>query len=54
MCNDRDPSKINDNVKNKIKWKNSIYKNYKRNGKKTEDCELSLYLKLRLYLKFLD
>ena len=39
-CDDRDPSWINDNIKNKIKWKNSMYKNYKRNGKKTEDCEL--------------
>ena len=24
----------------KIKWKNSIYKNYKRNRKKAEDYEL--------------
>ena len=40
MCNDRDPPWINDNIKNKIKWKNSMCKNYKRNGKKTEDCEL--------------
>ena len=39
-CDDRDPPWINDNIKNKIKWKNSMYKNYKRNGKKTEDCEL--------------
>ena len=33
-CDDRDPPWINDNIKNKIKWKNSMYKNYKRNGKK--------------------
>ena len=39
-CDDRDPPWINDNVKNKIKWKNSMHKNYKRNGKKTEDYEL--------------
>ena len=34
MCDDRDPPWINDNVTNKIRWKNSMYKNYKRNGKK--------------------
>ena len=39
-CDDRDPTWINDNIKSKIKWKNSTYKNYKRNGKKTEDYEL--------------
>ena len=39
-CDDRDPPWINDNIKNKIKWKNSMYKNYKRNGIKTEDYEL--------------
>ena len=39
-CDDRDPPWINDNIKNKIKWKNSMYKNYKRNSKKTEDYEL--------------
>ena len=33
-CDDRDPPWINDNIKNKIKWKNVMYKNYKRNGKK--------------------
>ena len=33
-CDDRDPPWINDNVKNKIIWKNSMYKNYKRNSKK--------------------
>ena len=40
MCDDRDPPWINDNIKNKIRRKNSMYKNYKRNGKKTEDYEL--------------
>ena len=39
-CDDRDPPWINDNIKNKIRWENSMYKNYKRNGKKTEDYEL--------------
>ena len=39
-CDDRDPPWINDNIKNKIKWKNSMYKNYKRNGQKIEDYEL--------------
>ena len=39
-CDNRDPPWINDNIKNKIKWKNSMYKNYKRNDKKTEDYEL--------------
>ena len=39
-CDDRDPPWINDIIKDKIKWKNSMYKNYKRNGKKTEDYEL--------------
>ena len=39
-CDGRDPPWINDNIKNKIKWKNSMYKNYKRNGKKTEENEL--------------
>ena len=38
-CDDRDPPWINDNIKNKIRWKNSIYKSYKRNGKRTEDYE---------------
>ena len=38
-CDDRDPPWINDNIKNKIRWENSMYKNYKRNGKKTEDYE---------------
>ena len=33
-CDDRDPPWINDNIKNKIKWKNNMYKNYKRNSKK--------------------
>ena len=33
-CDDRDPPWINDNIKNKIRWKNSMYKNYKGNGKK--------------------
>ena len=37
---DRDSRWINDNIKNKIKWKNSMYKNYYRNGKKPEDYEL--------------
>ena len=36
-CDDRDPPWINYNIKIKIRWKNSMYKNYKRNGKKTED-----------------
>ena len=31
---DRDPTWINDNIENKIRWKNSMYKNYKRNGQK--------------------
>ena len=39
-CDDRDPPWINDNIKNEIKWKNSMDKNYKRNSKKTEDYEL--------------
>ena len=39
-CDDRDLPWINDNIKNKIKWKSRMYKNYKRNGKKTEDYEL--------------
>ena len=39
-CDDRDPSWINDKKKNKVKWKNIMYKNYKRNGKKTEKYEL--------------
>ena len=38
-CDGRDPPWINDNIKNKIRWKNSIYKSYKRNGKRTEDYE---------------
>ena len=33
-CDDIDPLWIKDNIKNKIKWKNSMYQNYKRNGKK--------------------
>ena len=40
MCDDRDPPWINDNIKNKIRWKNSMHKNCKRNGKKTEDYDL--------------
>ena len=39
-CDDRDPPWINDNIKNKIRRKNSMYKNYKRNGEKTDDYEL--------------
>ena len=39
-CDDRDPPRINNNIKNKIIWKNSMYKNYERNDKKTEDYEL--------------
>ena len=39
-CDDRDPPGINNNIKNKIIWKNSMYKNYKRNDKKIEDYEL--------------
>ena len=39
-CDTRDPPWINDNIKNKIRWKNSIYKNYKRNSNKTEDYDL--------------
>ena len=30
----RDQPWINDNKKIKIRWKNSMYKNYERNGKK--------------------
>ena len=30
---DRDPPWINDDIKNKIKRENSMFKNYKRNGK---------------------
>ena len=30
---DKDPLWVNDDIKNKFKWKNSVYKNYKRNGK---------------------
>ena len=44
ICDDRDTSWINDNIKSKLKWKNSMYKNYKRNGKKTEDCKLLVKL----------
>ena len=29
---DRGPTWINDNIENKIRWKNSMYKNCKRNG----------------------
>ena len=39
-CDYRDPPWINDNIKNKIKWKNSMHKNYKRNDKKNEEYEL--------------
>ena len=49
-CDDRDPPWINDNIKNKIKWKNSMYTNYKRNGQKTEDYELLV----KAVLKFLN
>ena len=49
-CDDRDPVWINDNIKNKIKWKNSMYKNYKRNGKKLR----TTINWSRLYLKFLN
>ena len=38
-CDGRDPPWINNNIKSKISWKNSMYKNYKRNGKKAEDYE---------------
>ena len=33
-CDDRDSSWIIDNIKAEIKWKNSMYKSYKRNSKK--------------------
>ena len=36
-CDDRDPPWINYNIKINIRWKNSMYKNYIRNGKKTDD-----------------
>ena len=49
-CDDRDPPWINDIIKDKIKWKNSMYKNYKRNGKKTKGTSYWS----RLYLKFLN
>ena len=39
-CDTRDPPWINDNIKNKIRWKNSMYKNYKRSSNKTEDYDL--------------
>ena len=39
-CDARDPPWINDNIKNKIRWKNSMYKNYKRSSNKTEDYDL--------------
>ena len=39
-CDGRDPPWINNNIKSKISWKNSMYKNYKRNGKKAEDYKL--------------
>ena len=39
-CDDREPPWINDNIKTKIRRKNSMYKNYKRNGKNTEDYKL--------------
>ena len=39
-CDERDSPWINDNIKNKIRRKSSMYKNYKRNGKKIEDYEL--------------
>ena len=35
-CDDRDPTWINVNIKNKIKRKNSMYKLYKRTGKKVK------------------
>ena len=38
-CDDGDPPWINDNIKNKIRWKNNMHKNYKRNAKK-EDYKL--------------
>ena len=28
-CDDRNPPWVNDKIKNKMKWKNSMYKNYK-------------------------
>ena len=34
MCDDRGPPWTNDNIKNKIRWKSSMYKNYRRNGNK--------------------
>ena len=33
-CDDRDSPWINDNIKNKIKWKNSMNKEFKRNANK--------------------
>ena len=30
MSDDRDPPWINDHIKIKLKWKNSIYKNYEK------------------------
>ena len=58
MCDDRDTSSINDNIKSKLKWKNSMYKNYKRNGKKKlrtasywSSYWTASYLKFLNYLK---
>ena len=42
-CDDRDPPWINEFVKNKIKWKNKIYKDYVKNGRTEND-----YFKLQI------
>ena len=32
-CDNRDPSQMNEFIKNDIKWKNTIYKDYIKNGR---------------------
>ena len=39
-CDDRDPPWINEEVKNFIRFRNEIYKNYVRNGRTTSDYDL--------------
>ena len=42
-CDNRDPHRMNEFVKNKIKWKYKIYKNYVKNGRTVND-----YFKLQI------
>ena len=39
-CDDRDPPWINDNIRNKIKWKNSMHKYYMRSDRKSDEYDL--------------